>query len=155
MALSCPSRVRPGGRMMAAGRSLLEERFATLAARTLWWPGGVRRPMEQHSPIGLPNQRPARVLAAVMDLDRPAGGVVRFMDERFSRISAELGGSIIREMSGITPRIAGVRQLMGTVAASGQCKRRSRPQYAATVRQGRNQWTISSERSMNTPRSPV
>jgi len=48
-----------------------------------------------------------------MDLDRPAAGVVGFMDERLSRISAEFGGSIIREMGRIVPRIAGVQQLHG------------------------------------------
>jgi hypothetical protein len=126
MALSCPSpgqtwRSDDGGRALTpAGTLCYASGQNFVVAR------GVRRPMEQHSPIGLPNQRPARVLAAVMDLDRPAGGVVRFMDERLSRISAELGGSIIREMGGITPRIAGARQLMGTVVASGQCKRHSR-----------------------------
>jgi hypothetical protein len=126
-----------------------------LAARTLWWRRGVRCPMEQPSPIGLPNWRPAAILAAAMDLDCPAGGVVGLTDDRLSRISAELGGSIIREMGGITPRIAGCGSSMSTGAASGQCKRHSRPERAATVRQGRNRWTISSERSMNTPRSTV
>jgi len=48
-------RVRPGGWIISVGRSLLKERFAMLAARTLWWRGGVRCPMERLSPIGLPN----------------------------------------------------------------------------------------------------
>ncbi len=69
--------------------------------------------MEQAFPIGLPSQRPAPVLTAAMDLDRPTGGVVGFMDEWLLRISAKLGGSIIREIAGITPRIAGVQQLHG------------------------------------------
>jgi hypothetical protein len=44
-----------------------------------------------------------------MDPERSAGGVVGFMDEWLSRISAALGGSIIREMGGITPQITGVQ----------------------------------------------
>jgi hypothetical protein len=69
--------------------------------------------MEQPFPIGLPSQRPAPVLAAAIDLDRPASGDVGFMDERLSLISAELGGSIIREIGSIRPRITGVQKLHG------------------------------------------
>jgi hypothetical protein len=106
-------RVRPEGRMISAVALTPGEALCDASGQNFVVARGVRRPMEQPFPIGLPSQRPAPVLAAAIDLDRPASGDVGFMDERLSLISAELGGSIIREMGRIVPRLAGVQHLHG------------------------------------------